>query len=78
MTDSGVELILSLFGEMVASDGGKITLIGHTGNTLKVKYSPGQNYECADCVISPGQLQELLSESVKVHAPYITKVEVVS
>ncbi|MFC1963038.1 hypothetical protein ACFLVL_00220 [Chloroflexota bacterium] len=78
MTDPRVEFVISTLGEMVAQEGGKLRLQSFNGEILKVFYDEGKTDECSDCVISTPQLERLLIESLKVHAPYVTKVEVSS
>ena len=52
-------------------------MLGLDQGVLKVRYTPGVNEECPECVFSPKGFRELLIESLKVHASDVADVEMV-
>jgi Fe-S cluster biogenesis protein NfuA len=71
-------LVVEQFKEIVRPDGGAVELLGVKGDTLRVAYRPGHNERCAECVISPENLRDMLLDVLPQHDPSIRKVEVVS
>ena len=75
--DEQVEKVLTLFRQIIATDGGRLDLVDLQDGTAKLRYTPGQNEECPECVMTPESLQQMVQESMQVHAPHITSVELV-
>jgi Fe-S cluster biogenesis protein NfuA len=73
--DEQVETVLNLFRQIISTDGGKLELVNLQNGTAKLRYTPGHNEECPDCVLTPDSLQAMIQESMQVHAPHITRVE---
>lgn len=79
MTDPNIESVLSNFSNMVASGGGSLKFLSFSGGILKVLYDAGKSDICTEewCVLSPQHIENLLTESLRLHAPYVAKVEVI-
>ncbi len=75
--DPKVDFVLKQIEAMVAAEGGSLELVGSDESFLKVRYLPGVNEECPECVPTLQQVSYFLQASLKVHAPYVTTVEVV-
>lgn len=71
-----VDFVLQQIETMVASEGGTLELVSAAEDALAVKYIPGVNEECPECVPSLEQVTQFLTASLKIHAPEITSVEV--
>jgi Fe-S cluster biogenesis protein NfuA len=76
-SDPKLDFVLTQIETMVASEGGTIEVANHDESFLKVRYTPGVNEECPECVPTHEQVQHFLTASLKIHAPYIDEVEVV-
>ena len=75
-TDPGIDNILRNVQVVAASEGGSIEFVEASGGKLVVNYTPGVNEECPECVPHPRPHQDDDEDSVSVHAPYITEIEV--
>jgi len=75
--DEKVEKVLALFRQIISTDGGKLELVSLEDDTARLRYTPGQNEECPECVLTPESLQAMVQESMQVHAPHIANVELV-
>ena len=71
----GAELVVQHFSRMVEPDGGAIELVSIEGPKMTVRYKPGTNEECQDCVLDPNDLRELIKEALERQDPNITEVE---
>ena len=71
----GAELVVRHFSRMVEPDGGSVELVSVEGATLTVRYRPGVNEECADCVLEPDDLRALMQEALERQDPAITEVK---
>ena len=74
---SGVSFVLENMETILRTDGGALEILGLDQGVLKLRYTPGVNEECPECVFSPEGLRELLIESLKLHAPDVADVEMV-
>ena len=74
--DTSVDFVLEQIEKMVASEGGTLELISLEGGDLKVKYSPGVNEECPECVPTHDMVNQFLTASLGIHAPHITGIEI--
>jgi hypothetical protein len=72
----GVRLVVEQFQEIVRPDGGSLELLGIEGDTLRIAYRPGTNERCAECVITPDSLRDMLLDVLPEHDASIAKVEV--
>ena len=75
-SDPKVDFVLSQIETMVASEGGTLDVASYDEGFLKVRYTPGVNEECPECVPTLEQVKHFLTASLKIHAPYIDEVEV--
>jgi len=71
-------MVVAHFNRMVEPDGGSIQLVAVDDNILRVRYLPGANEECAECVLEPNDLRELMKEAMELQDKSITEVELVS
>jgi Fe-S cluster biogenesis protein NfuA len=76
-SDPRLDFVLNQIETMVASEGGSIEVASYDDGFLKLKYTPGVNEECPECVPTHQQVRHFLAASLKVHAPYVEDVEVV-
>ena len=74
--DQGVDFVLEQIETMVASEGGSLDLVSLESGALKVKYTPGVNEECPECVPTLDMVTQFLTASLGIHAPHITEVTV--
>jgi Fe-S cluster biogenesis protein NfuA len=76
---SGPAIVFALrqIETMVASEGGSIELVSADERRVVVRYTPGVNEECPECVPTSQQVRQFLEASLKVHAPEVAAVEVV-
>lgn len=77
MSSDGVTTVISLMGTIVGSEGGTLELVELSGDKLTVRYNEGTNEECPECVPSHEMVQQLLTASLKVHAPEIGVLELI-
>ena len=75
--DKKVEKVLDFFRQVLSADGGVLELVGVEDGTARIRYVPGHNEECPECVLTPESLQAMIKESIQVHAPHISDVELV-
>lgn len=71
-----VDFVLEQIETMVASEGGSLELVSAGDDSLTVKYIPGVNEECPECVPTLEQVTQFLTASLQIHAPEIQTVEV--
>ncbi len=71
-----VDFVLEQIETLVASEGGTLDVVSMEDTSLKVKYTPGVNEECPECVPTHDMVTQFLTASLGVHAPEITSVEV--
>ena len=72
-----VDFVLEQIETMVASEGGSINVESADASSLKIKYTPGVNEECPECVPTHDMVTQFLTASMGIHAPEITSIEVV-
>lgn len=75
--DAKVNLVLENIETMVAAEGGSLELVELDPPRMTVKYHPGVNEECPECVPTRESVERFFSMSLKIHAPHITEVNVV-
>lgn len=75
-SDAKVDFVLSQIEAMVASEGGSLELISADAASVKVRYIPGVNEKCPECVPTLDHVRHFLGASLKIHAPYIASLEV--
>ncbi|NQW17269.1 MAG: NifU family protein [Chloroflexi bacterium] len=76
VSDPKIDMVLRNIETMVASEGGTLELVRLDSPSLEVKYTPGVNEECPECVPTHEAVVRFLSTSLKIHAPEITDVTV--
>lgn len=74
--DSKVNFVLEQIETMVASEGGSLELLASDETSIKVRYTPGVNEECPECVPTLEQVRIFLTASLGVHAPHVASCEV--
>ena len=74
--DPGLQSVLDNTNVIVASEGGNLELIDLKAGKLPVKYNPGVNEECPECVPDHDLVRMMMQTSVSTYAPYIREVEV--
>ena len=60
-----IEKVLGLFRTILSMDGGTLELVGVENGTATIRYVPGQNEECPECVLTPENLQAMIEESMQ-------------
>jgi Fe-S cluster biogenesis protein NfuA len=76
--DPLVELVVSEVGAPLAVDGGATVLLGVEEGIAHVRYRPGHNEGCPECIMSTEDMREYLREALSARAPYIQDVEIVA
>ncbi len=74
--DGKVDFVLAQIETMVASEGGSLELLSSGESSLKVKYTPGVNEDCPECVPTHDQVRMFMKASLGIHAPHVTSFEV--
>ena len=74
--DPKVNLVLENVEAIVASEGGSLELVTLEPPSIKVKYMPGENEECPECVPTHDAVTRFLTMSLNIHAPYVTDITV--
>ena len=75
-SDPQVNMVLENIETMVASEGGTLELVALGDTSLHVKYLPGVNEECPECVPTRESVEMFMTMSLKIHAPNVTEVTV--
>ncbi|MDA1298015.1 MAG: hypothetical protein O3B04_08475 [Chloroflexi bacterium] len=75
-SDARVDFVLEQIETMVASEAGTLDVVSMGEDSLKVRYTPGVNEECPECVPTLDMVRQFLTASLGIHAPHITGVEV--
>jgi len=73
--DANVDFVLEQIETMVASEGGSLELVSLDDGSLKVRYTPGFNEDCPECVPTADQVSQFLTVSLSIHAPHITDIQ---
>tara|TARA_B100001245_G_C22789895_1_gene381081 strand:- start:274 stop:573 length:300 start_codon:yes stop_codon:yes gene_type:complete len=73
--DQGVQKVIDLFGVIVGAEGGNLEVISLSAERLTVRYTEGHNEECPECVPSHEMVQQMMEESLKIHAPTVTDLD---
>ena len=71
-----VDFVLDQIEKLVASEGGTLDSVSLDGNNLKVKYTPGVNEDCPECVPTHNMVNQFLTASLSIHAPHVDNIEV--
>jgi len=71
-----VDFVLEQIEKLVSSEGGTLDSVSLEGNSLKVKYTPGVNEECPECVPTHDMVNQFLAASLGIHAPQVDNIEV--
>ena len=74
--DDKVDFVLAQIETMVASEGGALELVSSDETSFEVKYVPGVNDECPECVPTHDQVRMFMKASLSIHAPQIQRFEV--
>ena len=74
--DPKVDFVIKQISTMVGSEGGKLTDIQMDGELLSLKYTPGVNKECPECVPTHQQVEMFLKTSLGIHAPNVKSVQI--
>lgn len=74
--DDKVDFVLAQIETMVASEGGTLELVSSDETTFEVKYIPGVNEECPECVPTHDQVRMFMKASLGIHAPQIKNFDV--
>ena len=72
----GARQVVEQFNEIVKPEGGSISLVSTEQGVLRVRYVPGVNEECAECVMEPDALAAMMKDMVVTLDPNISEVEV--
>ena len=75
-SDQGIDFVLEQIETMVSSEGGSLDVVNLGDGTLTVKYTPGVNEECPECVPTHDMVSQFLKASLGIHAPHVSAVKV--
>jgi hypothetical protein len=73
---TGAQQVVEQFNEIVRPEGGSVTLLSTKAGVLSVRYVPGVNEACAECVMEPKALAAMMKDVVVTLDPTITDVRV--
>ena len=74
--DPGVQSVIDNVNTIVASEGGSLELVELREGRLTVKYTPGVNEECPECVPDHALVRVLMQSSISAYAPHVTQIDV--
>ena len=74
--DPGLQSVIDNVNTIVASEGGSLELVELRDGRLTVKYTPGVNEECPECVPDQALVRQLMQTSISVYAPHVKQIEV--
>ncbi|HPG28240.1 MAG TPA: NifU family protein [Myxococcota bacterium] len=74
---SAVEEVVRQYNAIVEPEGGRIELLSLVAGVLRVRYRPGTNEACADCVMSADALRDIMQDTIRTLEPSIETVDVV-
>ena len=75
-TDPGIQMVMDNIQVVVASEGGSLEFEDIRDGRLTVKYTPGVNEECPECVPDHTLVRQMFQTSISVYAPYVKDIEV--
>ena len=75
-SDPNLNAVLDNIERMVASEGGTLESAEVDEWRLAVRYRPGKNEACPECVPTHDAVKRWLELSLKRQAPYVTEVTV--
>lgn len=73
--DPGVLNVIELMGTIVGGEGGSLELVEMSDDRLTVRYVEGLNEECPECVPTHEMVLQMMTASLKVHAPQVSGLE---
>ena len=73
----GVKFVLDNTQTIVGSEGGSLELMDLHDGRLLVRYKPGHNEECPECVPNHEMVRQIMQTSLSVYAPHIREVELI-
>ncbi|MEX0760903.1 MAG: hypothetical protein WD208_10325 [Dehalococcoidia bacterium] len=76
-SDEKLNFVLEQIETIVSSEGGTLEVEAAGPDNVRVKYLPGVNEECPECVPTIEQVQQFMDASIGIHAPHIKNVQVV-
>ena len=74
--DPGLQTVLTNVNTVVASEAGTLELVDLSDGKLTVKYTPGVNEECPECVPDHALVRQLMQTSISAYAPHVKQIEV--
>ena len=75
--DPLLESVLDDFRIILKVDGGALDLVSQDDGVVTLRYVPGHNEKCPECVLTPEQLRDLVKESLQTRVPYVEEVVLV-
>ena len=72
--DPGVQTVLDNMETIVSSEGGSLDFISLDDSNLVVRYNKGINEECPECVPNHEMVKMMITGSLGIYAPHVTKV----
>lgn len=70
--------VIEHFQRILQADGGQLEWLGTEDGVMRLRYLPGHNPDCADCVLSPEDLRELVGEALQRGDASIRSVDLVT
>ena len=74
--DPSLQSVIDNVNTIVASEGGSLEVVELRDGRLTVKYTPGVNEECPECVPDHDLVRVLMQGSISAYAPHVKQVEV--
>ena len=72
----GARQVVEQFDEIVKPEGGSVAFLSAEDGVLRVRYVPGVNEQCAECVMEPDALAAMMKDMVVTLDPEIQEVRV--
>ena len=73
--DPAVQLVLDNMQIIVGSEAGSLEIVDVSEGRLTVRYNEGRNDECPECVPTHDMVHQMMTASLKVHAPHVAELD---
>lgn len=73
--DPGIQVVLDNIETVVASEGGTLETAELRDGRLTVKYRPGVNEDCPECVPDHDLVRQMFDTSLKIYAPHVKNLD---
>ena len=69
-----IDSVIEDFRTLLKADGGTLDVVSEDNGVVTLRYVPGHNEECAECVLAPEQICQLVKAALQARIPSIQDV----